>query len=80
MDLIKALRELHRERDRVSQLIAICEAKIKEQDRSLSRSKRGRKAMSNAEKEAVRERMRTYWAKKRAAEDSPVVNASSAGS
>jgi hypothetical protein len=65
MDVLKALRELYVEKSRLDRLIAICESKIKEQDRRLSRSKRGRKSMSADERKVVSERMRNYWAKRR---------------
>jgi hypothetical protein len=69
MDVLKALRELYLEKSRLDRLIAICESKIKEQDRRLSRSKRGRKSMSPEERKIVSERMRTYWAKRRTGKD-----------
>jgi hypothetical protein len=65
MDVLKALRELYLEKSRLDRLISICESKIKEQDRRLSRSKRGRKSMSMDERQIVSERMRNYWAKRR---------------
>jgi hypothetical protein len=65
MDVLKALRELYLEKTRLDRLIAICESKIKEQDRRLSRSKRGRKSMSADERKIVSERMRNYWASRR---------------
>ena len=65
MDVLKALRELYLEKTRLDRLIAICESKVKEQDRRLSRSKRGRKSMSMEERKVVSERMRTYWANRR---------------
>jgi hypothetical protein len=65
MDVLKALRELYAEKARIDQLIGICEFKIKEQERRLTRSKRGRKSMSADERKVVSERMRTYWAKRR---------------
>jgi hypothetical protein len=65
MDVLKALRELYLEKTRIDRLIAICESKIKEQDRRLSRSKRGRKSMSADERKIVSERMRKYWASRR---------------
>ena len=65
MDVLKALRELYLEKTRIDRLIAICESKIKEQDRRLSRSKRGRKSMSADERKIVSERMRNYWASRR---------------
>jgi hypothetical protein len=71
MDVLKALRELYAEKARVDQLIAICEFKIKEQERRLTRSKRGRKSMSPEERKIVSERMRTYWANRRQPADPP---------
>ena len=65
MDVIKALRELYLEKSRLDRLIAICQSKINEQDRRLSRSKRGRKSMSMEERKIVSERMRNYWAGRR---------------
>ena len=65
MDVLKALRELYLEKSRIDRLIAICESKVKEQDRRLSRSKRGRKSMSMEERKVVSERMRNYWASRR---------------
>ena len=65
MDVLKALRELYLEKSRLDRLIAICESKVKEQDRRLSRSKRGRKSMSMEERKIVSERMRNYWASRR---------------
>jgi len=69
MDVLKALRDLYLEKSRIDRLIAICESKIKEQDRRLSRSKRGRKSMSPDERKVVSERMRSYWAKRRTEAD-----------
>lgn len=71
MDILKALRELYLEKSRLDRLIAICESKIKEQDRRLSRSKRGRKSMSMDERKVVSERMRNYWASRREKKSDP---------
>jgi hypothetical protein len=73
MDVLKALRDLYLEKSRIDRLIAICESKIKEQDRRLSRSKRGRKSMSSDERKIVSERMRSYWAKRRTEKDAGAV-------
>ncbi len=59
MDVHKTLRELHEEKRRLDRLIARLEA-------TSIPSRRGRKAMSAAEREAVSLRMKEYWAKKRA--------------
>ncbi len=58
MDVNKTLRELHEEKRRLDRLIARLEA-------TYVPSRRGRKAMSAAEREAVSLRMKEYWAKKR---------------
>lgn len=71
MDVLKALRELYLEKSRLDRLIEICESKIKEQDRRLSRSKRGRKSMSMEERKIVSERMRNYWAGRRDKDSDP---------
>lgn len=75
MDVLKALRELYLEKSRLDRLIAICESKINEQDRRLSRSKRGRKNMSMEERKVVSERMRNYWAGRRDKESGQEIGA-----
>src|SRR3978361_1958873 len=79
MDVLKALRELYLEKTRLDRLIAICESKINEQDRRLSRSKRGRKSMSMDERKIVSERMRNYWASRRKGKSGESSNGSSPG-
>jgi len=70
MDIIKALRELHAERKRVSSIIASLEAQLaaarKRGGRPKTPSRRGRKSMSAAERLAVSKRMTLYWEARRA--------------
>ncbi len=82
MDLEKAIRELLAERDRICGIIAQLE--LIERDRSPKAVRkprmsipeapipevRGRKKMSDAERETVSNRMREYWARRRAREPS----------
>ena len=68
MDVYHAIRELTEERDRLDALIAILEAHLEADstsDRGPAKSRRGRKAMTTAERLKVSERMRRYWAARR---------------
>ena len=67
MDIMEMIRELHAERDRVSRAIEALEEMAARVNAFETKSRRGRKAMSEAEKRAVSERMKKYWAKRRAA-------------
>lgn len=76
MDLEKAIRDLLAERDRISGIIAQLE--LIQKDRSSkpvrnsqppSASARGRKSMSDAERETVSNRMRQYWEARRKAKE-----------
>ena len=62
MDVYKIIRQLYEERARLTRIIATLEAV----DRGVA-PRRGRKSMSAAERKAVSERMKKYWAKKRKA-------------
>ncbi len=62
MDLWKAVRELHQERERINKLIATLES-MSSGPRKPPR--RGRKSMPEEERKIVSERMRTWWARKR---------------
>ena len=66
MDVLKALNELHAERERINKLIAICETRIREQEQRFDPERRGRREMSQAERLAVSERMRRYWEARKA--------------
>jgi len=70
MDIIKALRELHAERKRLTSLIASLEAQLaaarKQRKVRKSPQRRGRKSMSAAERLEVSKRMTLYWEARRA--------------
>lgn len=64
MDYRTALDELYRERRRLDEVIKNLEALVQgKQPPPLSR--RGRKSMSEDERQLVAERMRKYWASRR---------------
>jgi septal ring factor EnvC (AmiA/AmiB activator) len=68
MDIIKALRELHAERKRLSALIASLEAQLTAARRrgvAKPARRRGRKSMSSAERQEVSKRMTLYWEARR---------------
>ncbi len=72
MDLYEIIRELHDERKRLDRLIALLERRIAMESHSRTRrkSRRGRKFMGEEERKLVSERMRRYWAARRAAAES----------
>ena len=69
MDLYKAIQELHAEKARLDQVIASLEELLRSGE-SLKdfhfEKRRGRKSMSAAERLAVSQRMKNYWARRRA--------------
>lgn len=70
MDLYRTIRTLHEERKRLDNLItSLEELQVSKKARSrpsLAAGRRGRKGMSAAEREKVSERMKSYWAARRA--------------
>ncbi len=67
MDLYKTIRDLYEEKKRLDDLIASLEGMLLS-DRPGTASKprrRGRKAMSPEERQAVSDRMRKYWASRK---------------
>ena len=69
MDIFKAIRSLHEERKRLDRLIDSLERLQAQAQRAKVRAparKRGRKGMSAEERRRVSERMRNYWAARRA--------------
>jgi len=72
MDLYKAIRELHAEKKRLEEAIAsleeLLEAKAATDSLNLDslRKRRGRKSMGPEERRLVSERMKKYWASRRA--------------
>jgi hypothetical protein len=71
MDLYRIIRELVEERDRLQRIINSLEG-MNSAGHSQTPSKgkrRGRKSMDTAAREEVSERMKRYWARRRAARD-----------
>jgi hypothetical protein len=67
MDLLKIIRELHEERDRIDRAIASLEALLAgaESGAPAPAKRRGRKGMSDEERKQVAKRMREYWRRKK---------------
>jgi hypothetical protein len=72
MDLIKAIRELYDEKKRIEQVIEHLEAlsvhRVGKGADAAAPGRRGRKGMTEDEREQVSRRMKEYWAKRRKAE------------
>jgi hypothetical protein len=70
LDLYRTIRTLHEERTRLDNLItSLEELQVSKKARSRpspAAGRRGRKGMSAAEREKVSERMKSYWAARRA--------------
>lgn len=71
MDISKALRELHEERQRIDRAIKRLEARLAQFQPRAAKKRRGRKGMGPEERVRVSERMRAWWAKKRGKADAP---------
>ncbi|MCU0246909.1 MAG: hypothetical protein MUC42_10055 [Bryobacter sp.] len=73
MDLNRTIKELLAERRRIDELIEHLERL--QQQRAVqsteSRKRRGRKSMTEAERQEVSRRMRNYWEKRRAQQPPP---------
>ena len=70
MDLYKAIRELHKEKQRLEQVIASLEDFLKVEgvkEAQAAKRRRGRKSMGPRERLEVSERMKKYWAARRKA-------------
>jgi hypothetical protein len=70
MDLLKAIRQLYEERERLDRVIASLEELQKtavniDQEITGTVKRRGRKGMGEEERREVSERMRQYWARRR---------------
>ncbi len=67
MDVNKTLRELYAEKKQLDRTIQRLEARLQELEAAQSRPapRRGRKNMSEAEREEVSRRMKEYWASRR---------------
>jgi len=64
MDLYAAIRELHKERERLSKVIATLEELQEANSAGGMAKRRGRKGMSETERREVSERMKKYWAQR----------------
>jgi hypothetical protein len=75
MDIVKALRELYNEKNRLDAVIAALEARIRAghngPNAKPAKGRRGRKSMSAAERLEVSRRMTLYWQARRAQGGSP---------
>jgi hypothetical protein len=68
MDLLKAIRELQEEKQRLDEVIRSLEEFLQtntSQERPAAQRRRGRKSMNPEERLKVSERMKNYWASKR---------------
>lgn len=65
MDVYKALRELHEEKDRLDAAIEALEGRVKTLASKGPRARRGRRSMSADERAEVSKRMSRYWASRR---------------
>jgi hypothetical protein len=83
MDIVKALRELYKEKRRLDAGIASLEARLKTSHNGSSakstKRRRGRKSMSSAERLEVSKRMTLYWEARRAQLRPPPPNQQASG-
>ena len=66
MDLYRIILELVQERNRIQRIIESLENASRGEHPPGQRKRRGRKAMDRAAREEVSERMKRYWARRRA--------------
>ena len=71
MDLYRIILELVQERNRIQRIIESLENVSRTEQSSIPRKRRGRKNMDRAAREEVSERMKRYWAKRRAGQNPP---------
>jgi hypothetical protein len=69
MDLYRIIHELVQERERIQRIIESLESVNPSDNSDVPRKRRGRKKMGRAAREEVSERMKRYWAKRRAERD-----------
>jgi hypothetical protein len=68
MDLYETIQSLYAEKERLERVIASLEALLgigKQEVPKLRGAKRGRKSMSDSEREEVSARMKSYWDRRR---------------
>ena len=70
MDFWEAVRQLHDEKRRLDEAIAILEALVRGEDIK-PEPRRGRKSMPPEERRAVAERMKRYWEQRRSQNSPP---------
>jgi hypothetical protein len=81
MDLSKTIAELYQEKTRLDRVIASLEQLgVESFPVSIAVPRRGRKFMSPEERREVSERMRRYWADRKAADEPPQVRTMAAAS
>ncbi len=71
MDLYRIILELVQERNRIQRIIESLENVSRAEHPPVPRKRRGRKTMDRAAREEVSERMKRYWAKRRAGQNDP---------
>jgi hypothetical protein len=71
MDLYRIIFELVQERNRLQRIIESLEKASAAKQQPASRKRRGRKTMDHAAREEVSERMKRYWAKRKAEQGGP---------
>ncbi len=71
MDLYRIIFELVQERNRIQRIIDSLEKASVGKHPPVARKRRGRKTMDRAAREEVSERMKRYWAKRRAGQNDP---------
>lgn len=73
MDVTRTIKELLAERRRIDELIERLEQLQQQRavQSAASAKRRGRKSMTDAERQEVSRRMRNYWEKRRAQQASP---------
>ncbi len=71
MDLYRIILELVQERNRIQRIIESLENASRAEQPPAPRKRRGRKTMDRAAREEVSERMKRYWAKRRAGQNGP---------
>ena len=75
MDLVKILRELYAERQRLSKIIDALEALHGRKPEAVLKKRRGRKYMDAAGRREVSARMKKYWAARRQKQSEEDTNA-----
>jgi hypothetical protein len=71
MDLYRIIFELVQERNRIQRIIESLENADRAERPLIPAKRRGRKTMDRAAREEVSERMKRYWAKRRAGKSDP---------